>query len=99
MNKKEIRKEIISEGMYDIDDSTFVYTSQEIDLIVGKLEAKINYTRCCEMLKVEEKLTFSKWLEANKYEYRHNNLYRQEGNKLLTHVDLLGKEYIKYFNL
>ena len=48
---------------------------------------------------VEEKLTFSKWLEANKYEYRHNNLYRQEGNKLLTHVDLLGKEYIKYFNL
>jgi hypothetical protein len=68
-------------------------------ILIDRNKQAINYSRCCEGLKVEEKLTFSKWLEANKYEYRHNNLYRQEGNKLLTHVDLLGKEYIKYFNL
>ena len=51
MNKKEIRKEIINEGMYDINNSTFIYTDQEIDLIVEKLEAKINYTRCCKSVK------------------------------------------------
>jgi hypothetical protein len=81
----------------------FNYTFKEMvwfaEYYAKKQAEAINYTRCCEELKVEEKLTFSKWLEANKYEYRHNNLYRQEGNKLLTHVDLLGKEYIKYFNL
>jgi hypothetical protein len=50
MNKKEIRKELINEGMYDIDNSTFIYTSQEIDLIASKIEAKINFTHCCTEL-------------------------------------------------
>ena len=48
MNKKEIRKELVNEGMYDINNSTFIYTSQEIDLIASKIEAKINYTSCCK---------------------------------------------------
>ena len=34
----EIRKEIISEGLYHIERDTFMFNSQEIDLIVDKLE-------------------------------------------------------------
>jgi hypothetical protein len=46
--------------MYDIDNSTFIYTSQEIDLIASKIEAKINYTHCCTELPCGDEI----WLKA-----------------------------------
>ena len=73
--------------------------SNEIADFVNKHLKAINYIPCCTELNGEEKITFSKWLESNKYEYIHKNLYKQEGSSLLTHVDLLGRQYIKYLNL
>ena len=89
---KELVKQMTGNEVDDTQDTNY-------QISYYYLSKAMDYTRCCNKLRFEEKLTFSKWLEYNKYEYIHNNLYRKESNKLLTHVDLLGKEYIKYFNL
>ena len=68
-------------------------------LIADKVVEAIDCKRSCTELRIKEKLTFSKWLEVNKYEYIYENNYKQEDSSLLTHVDLLSKDYIKYFNL
>jgi hypothetical protein len=95
MKKKEIRKVIINEGMYDINNSTFIYTSQEIDLIVDKLEAKINYTRCCNKLKEKEPITFLEWMELKNMKELMTNFYWDGINLKIYTTSELMRIYVK----
>jgi hypothetical protein len=95
MNKKEIRKELVNEGMYDIDNSTFIYTSQEIDLIASKIEAKINYTRCCETLKSKEPITFEDWMKLKEMRKLMTNFYWDGINLKVYTTSELMRIYIK----
>ena len=97
MNKKEIRKEIISEGMYSINECTYILTSQEIDLIVDKIEAKINYTHCCTELKtVNEPLPYAEWKANLKMQKIEETIFKI-GNDYKTMNDLLDM-YGSYCN-
>lgn len=95
MTKKEIRKAIISEGMYDIDNSTFIYIDQEIDLIAGKIEAKINYTRCCETVKEKEPITFEEWMKLKDMRELMTNFYWDGINLKVYTTSELMRIYIK----
>jgi predicted transcriptional regulator len=93
MNKKEIRKEIISEGMYSLIDCTYILTSQEIDLIVDKIEAKINYTRCSLRLKDKKTITFDEFAKENNY--KQNFLYFYRDGKTFKPSEIM-KRYKTY---
>ena len=42
------------------------------------LEAKINYTRCCETLKGKEEMNFEEWIKENNYRKVHKGYARNQ---------------------
>jgi hypothetical protein len=65
---------LIKEG--DFKDAETSYNASMNSLNI--LEAAINYTQCCEMLKDKRVMTFDFWLEQNKYTQISDNLYKKE---------------------
>jgi hypothetical protein len=47
------------------------------NVYVKWLEAKINYTRCCETLKVKETMSFEDWVKDNGYQSTIKGFTRQ----------------------
>jgi hypothetical protein len=88
-----------SKGAIELQDGIYLPLEEVEKLMQKYTKEQLTTHSVVGALKGEEKITFSKWLELNKYKYRYENLYSNGETTTLIHVDLLGKEYIKYFNL
>tara|TARA_R110002020_G_scaffold334555_1_gene549778 strand:- start:9 stop:314 length:306 start_codon:yes stop_codon:yes gene_type:complete len=69
-----------------------------IDEVILEVVKNIGVTRCCETLKDEEEMTFTKWLNKWNWEQIGNSYVFKRGESY-TDAESLMKSYKKEYNL
>jgi len=90
-------KEIIENEMSClITDVDFVIKKEgSLQALVNMLEKAINYTRCCETLKVGDIPTFKQWLKLKKIPKIDNLYYYKGTHYFLIEIYNIYKEWCR----